>query len=82
MGKYDKLLNKILSGRSDANIEFSELCQLLMRFGFEEDIHGSHHTFRKKGVMENPNLQCAGAKAKPYQVRQVRLLILRYKLEQ
>lgn len=81
MAKYDKLRDTILSGRADANIEFSELCQLLKRFGFEERIRGSHHTFRKKGVEEKQNLQCDGSKAKSYQVKQVRLLILKYKLE-
>jgi hypothetical protein len=80
MGKYDKLCTAILSGAADANVEFSELCQLLKRFGFEERIRGSHHTFRKMGIEEKPNLQSAGSKAKPYQVRQVRMILLKYKL--
>ena len=29
MGKYEKLLLEILRGKSDANVEFGELCQLL-----------------------------------------------------
>lgn len=45
MGKYDKLCLKIMSGQADANIEFAELCQLLRRLGFEEQIRGSHHRF-------------------------------------
>ncbi len=81
MGKYDKLLEKILLGRSDANIAFADLCQLLLRLGFEERIRGSHHTFRKVGVEERINLQETHGKAKPYQVRQVRGVILRYSLE-
>ncbi len=47
VGKYEKLLLQILRGTSDANIAFDELCQLLIRLGFEERIRGSHHTFRK-----------------------------------
>ena len=35
---------------------------------------------RKAGVAVKPNLQRAGVNAKPYQVRQVRDLIVRYKL--
>lgn len=80
MGKYEKLLEQILLGSSDANIEFDELCQLLLRLGFEMRVRGSHHIFRKQGVQERINLQRDGSKAKVYQVRQVRSVILRYKL--
>ncbi|MCB0064364.1 MAG: type II toxin-antitoxin system HicA family toxin [Caldilineaceae bacterium] len=81
MGKYEKLLAQILQGRSDTNIDFTDLCHLLPRMGFEERIRGSHHIFRKSGVEEKVNLQRDGNKAKPYQVRQVRAVITRYGLE-
>jgi hypothetical protein len=80
MGKFDKLRQKILSGSSDANIGFSDLCQLLIRLGFEERIRGDHHIFTKNGVEEIINIQPIGAKAKSYQVRQVRNLIVKYRL--
>jgi predicted RNA binding protein YcfA (HicA-like mRNA interferase family) len=80
MGKYQKLLNSILSGRADANIEFDELCRLLERLGFDGRVRGSHHIFRKPGIPERPNLQSTGGKAKPYQVKQVREIIAKYKL--
>jgi len=80
MGKYEKLLTQILRGASDANIAFDEICQLLKRLGFEERIGGSHHVFRKEGVEEKINLQREGNKAKPYQVRQVRGVIIKYNL--
>lgn len=80
MGKYEKLLQKILQGRSDANIPFVDLCELLRRLGFEERINSSHHIFRKAGIEERPNLQRDNSKAKVYQVRQVRALLLRYNL--
>jgi len=82
MGKYEKLLQKILQGRSDANISFIDLCALLRHLGFEERINGSHHIFRKAGIEERPNLQRDNSKAKAYQVRQVRGLLLKYKLNQ
>jgi hypothetical protein len=50
------------------------------RFGFDKRVSGSHHIFRKEGVLEKINLQKEGNKAKPYQVRQVRNIILKYKL--
>ncbi len=80
MGKYEKLLEQILLGSSDANIDFDELCQLLLRLGFETRVRGSHHIFRKAGVEERINLQRDGSKAKVYQVKQVRSVMLKYKL--
>lgn len=80
MGKYEKLLFQILRAASDANIAFDDVRQLLLRLGFEERKRGSHHTFRKEGIEEKINLQRDGSKAKTYQVRQVRALILKYKL--
>jgi hypothetical protein len=78
MGKYDKLRLKILQGSSDANISFRDLCELLKRLGFEERIRGSHHVFRKEGIEEKPNLQSDNAKAKPYQIRQIRSILVKY----
>ena len=80
MSKYEKLLFKVLRGTSDANLSINDLCGLVKRFGFEERIRGSHHVFRKEGIEEKINLQQDDDKAKSYQVRQVRALILKYKL--
>ena len=80
MSKWDKLLLKILKGGSDANVSFEELRSLLLRLGFEERIRGSHHIFRLEKVQEKPNLQQSGGKAKPYQIKQVREIILKYNL--
>jgi len=80
MSPYNKLLARILSGTSDANISFTEICQLLGKLGFDERVRGSHHIFTKDGVEEILNLQPKGPKAKPYQVKQVRNVILKYKL--
>ena len=80
MSKYDKLLFQILRGTSDANVPFNDLRHLLTDLGFEERIRGSHHMFRRAGIIEKINLQREGNKAKVYQVRQVRAVILKYKL--
>lgn len=80
MGKYEKLLAQILRGTSDANIPFDKLCGLLQHLEFEERIRGSHHIFSKEGVDEILNLQPKDAKAKAYQVKQVRGVLLKYKL--
>ena len=76
----EKILEKLLRGESDANIRFDELCQLLQAKGFRMRISGSHHIFTRPGVMERVNIQRDGAKAKPYQVRQVRRILANYKL--
>lgn len=80
MAKHEKLLRQVLSGTSDANIPFDGLCGLLKHLGFGERIRGSHHIFTKDGVEEILNLQPKGNKSKPYQVKQVRNVILKYKL--
>lgn len=80
MGKYDRLVQRIVSGASDANIAFADLRSLLLHFGFNERIRGDHHIFTKHGVEEILNLQPKGSKAKPYQVKQVRNVLIRYKM--
>jgi predicted RNA binding protein YcfA (HicA-like mRNA interferase family) len=77
--KRGKFLRKILQGTHDANIPFLELCNLLNNLGFEKHIRGSHHIYFKKGVEEILNLQPKGNNAKPYQVKQIRNMILKYK---
>jgi len=76
----DKVLEQILRGTADANIPFASLRQLLRRLGFDERIRGSRHIFTKEEVEEILNLQPQGNKAKPYQVKQVRHVIVKYKL--
>jgi len=81
MGRYEKLIQQILSGRQDASVHFSELVSLLQALGFSLRIKGSHHIFYRDGVEEIINIQPVGSNAKPYQVKQVRDLIVKYRLE-
>ena len=76
----DQVLRRVLSGTADAAIRFEDLCHLLESLGFEKRVRGSHHIFRRIGVAAKVNLQRAGAQAKPYQVKQVRAVILEAKL--
>ncbi len=80
MGRLEKILDLILRGGSNQNIAFDDLVFLLERLGFEKRIKGSHHVFSKDGVAEIINLQPSGSKAKPYQVRQVRNIIVKHKM--
>lgn len=80
MAKPDKVLDTVLRGTSDANVAFSDLRGLLKRLDFDERARGDHHIFTRQGVEAIPNRRPKRAKAKPYQVKQVRAVILKYRL--
>ena len=80
MTRPQLLLERILRGTSDASISFDDLRNLLRRLGFEERSRGRHFIFRRADIDERINLQSDGKHAKVYQVRQVRAVILRYRL--
>ena len=80
MSQVQKIISSILSGIQDRNISFNDLYNVLITLGFSVRIKGDHHIFTKPDVEEIVNIQPDGNKAKPYQVKQVRNLILKYKL--
>jgi hypothetical protein len=72
MGKAEKLFDKLIAGRNDANFPFDDLCALLTKLGYTaRKTKGSHIIFQRGPSFLN--LQpTTGGKAKSYQVRQVR----------
>lgn len=70
----------ILSGTQDKSVSFSNLQSVLERLGFQYRIKGDHFIYTKDGFEEIINIQPAGKTAKPYQVKQVRQIILKYRL--
>ena len=80
MAQHDKIIDRIMSGKSDGNIKFFDLRGVLDRLGFDERIRGDHFIYTRDGVEEIINLQPVGSKAKAYQIKQLRNLILKYKL--
>jgi len=80
MSQFEKLLQAVMSGAKDKNIAFSDLQALLERLGFQCRIRGDHFIYTRDGVEEIINIQPAGSRAKPYQVKQIRGIILRYQL--
>lgn len=78
MDRHRKLLRHILTRKGDANVPFQGLCGLLRRLGFEERIRGDHHIFSMAKIEEIINIKPRGTKAKPYQVKQVRDIVLRH----
>ena len=82
-GMDRKVLKKVLSGLSDRNLRFRDLLKLLNAFRFSERVKGNHHIFFRDGVEEIINLQpLRDGKAKAYQVKQVRNIIIKYKLHE
>ena len=77
MAQWQKLLDRILRGRADANIHFDDLRGLLMRLGFQLiRISGSHHIYAKNDIPEIIDIQpLKDGKAKSYQIKQVRMIL-------
>ena len=80
MGKYAKVYEHIMTRRSDSNVPFGDVCVLLSRIGFECRIRGDHHIFTMEGVEEIINIQPKNGMGKAYQIKQIRDLLLKYKL--
>ena len=80
MPSNEKILLNIISGTHDKNIKFRDLQRVLEALGFEERIRGDHHIYTYKECPEIINIQPRGNLSKPYQVKQIRELILKYHL--
>jgi len=80
MGKLEKIYQHILLKISDSNVSFETLRTLLISLGFQERIKGDHFIFTKNGIEEILNLQPKNGKGKPYQIKQVREIILKYNI--
>jgi len=81
MGRMQKLYEHIMMRRADANVPFEGIRGLLVSLGFIERIRGDHHIYSMDGVEEILNLQPRNGKGKPYQVKQVREIMLKYKMK-
>ena len=77
----DKVYNAVIGGQSDNNIKFADFQNLILDLGFEfERQKGSHVIYYHEGISEFLNIQAEGSKAKGYQVRQLRSIILAHGL--
>jgi hypothetical protein len=57
MSKAEKLALKILSGKSDQNFAFDDLCHLIERAGFQLRSGKGSHRILQSGVVEIINVQ-------------------------
>lgn len=67
MSKWEKLIAKILNGQA---VSYEEVENLLLRLGFDVEVCGSHHVFRKKGYHRNVSIK-RRSQLLPYQLRDV-----------
>ena len=75
-----RLLARISRG-DVSNVRFGDACRLIEAVGFElRRTSGSHHVFVHPSVREILSLQDVDGEAKPYQMRQLLRLIVRYGL--
>lgn len=80
MPTNERILQSILSGAQDRNIKFRDLQKLLDALGFDCRIKGDHFIYTYKNNPEIINIQPNKSMAKPYQVKQIRNYIAKYKL--
>lgn len=80
MANWRKTLRRVLAGTADANIRFEDLRNLLTRLSFNERIKGDHYIFSREDIEAILNLQPQNGMTKPYQVGQVRDVIVEARL--
>ncbi len=81
MSRYSKIRAEIMSGKSDKNISENDMYYFLERIGaYHKRTTGSHQIYSMDNIREIINLQPQDGKIKPYEVKQVRNLVNKYKL--
>jgi hypothetical protein len=78
LSNINKLIEIVLNGRNDNNLNFEDLKKVARHFSTTEDIEGSHHIYRFEGIIDRIIIQPKRGKAKPYQVKQVRNILKKY----
>jgi predicted RNA binding protein YcfA (HicA-like mRNA interferase family) len=80
MARPAKILDRVMEGRG--SISFRDLERLLLALGFMHDrTSGSHRIYIHPTVTRPLSVQPQGKDAKPYQVRQLRVMIEEFNLK-
>ncbi|MDI6917976.1 MAG: type II toxin-antitoxin system HicA family toxin [Thermoplasmatales archaeon] len=67
--------------KNPKNLRFDKLCRIAEMFGFYfKGGKSSHRIYVRERIQEMLNFQNVGGKAKPYQVRQLIKVIMKYNL--
>ncbi len=76
-----KIYNDVISGKSDNNINFNDFRNLIVDLGFNFiNQNGSHIQYYNKNINERMTIQNNKSKAKGYQVKQLRNIIIKHGL--
>ena len=76
-----KVYESVMSGKSDNNIKYTDFQNLIIDLGFVfKRQNGSHAMYYHYGIREFMNIQKHGNKAKDYQVKQLRDIIIEHNL--
>ena len=76
-----KVYEAVISGKSDNNIKYKDFQNLIINLGFKfMRQNGSHAMYYHYGIAEFMNIQKRGNKAKDYQVKQLREIIIEHNL--
>lgn len=77
-GMNQRTYNDVISGKSDNNINFNDFCKLITDLGFNlKGQKGSHKSYYHNGINERMTVQNANSKAKGYQVKRLRNIIVK-----
>lgn len=77
MSKIEKLINKILR---DSQISYEDAERILFYLGFDLDITGSHHIFRKPNYARTISLK-RRSQLLPYQVKDLKQVLMDHNYE-
>ncbi len=79
--KFKELYGRILKG-DNKNIKFNDACAFVEEIGYSlsRQKGTSHKIYKMKGIQESINLQNKNGDAKPYQINEIRDIIIKYKL--
>lgn len=81
MSRYSKIRADILSGKSDKNISEEDMRFFLAKIGaIYRRTKGSHIQYSIDNIPELINIQPQNGKIKPYQVKEIRNIVNKYKL--
>jgi len=77
----EKVYESVISGKADNNIKYTDFQNLIidLGFGFMRQ-KGSHTMYYNPKVNEFMNIQQDGSKAKDYQIKQLRDIIIAHDL--
>lgn len=79
MDKYKKLYRQIIE-EGKSSLSFADLQFFLEKTGFSLRCKGDHFIYTLNGISEIINIQPDGKSAKKYQIKQIRQIVLKYKL--